>query len=154
MNNGIGLRTSDGVDAAYEGMEIQVLDNMADIYKNLAPYQYHGSVYGIHIPKKLDFGPIRTWHTEEIVAKGDYIKVTVDGTVVTECNIREACKGHNVAPDGSQHNPYTIDHKNHPGLFNKEGYISFCGHGPGVMFRNIRILDLSKQGAKKGKSKK
>lgn len=154
VNNGIGLRTSDGVDAAYEGMEIQVLDNMADIYKNLAPYQYHGSVYGIHIPKKLDFGPIRTWHTEEIVAKGDYIKVTVDGTVVTECNIREACKGHNVAPDGSQHNPYTIDHKNHPGLFNKEGYISFCGHGPGVMFRNIRILDLSKQGAKKGKSKK
>jgi hypothetical protein len=152
VNNGIGLRTSDGVDAAYEGMEIQVLDNMADIYKNLAPYQYHGSVYGIHVPVKLDFGPIRTWHTEEIYAKGDYIKVTVDGTVVTECDIRKACQGHNVAPDGGQRNPYTIDHKNHPGLFNKDGYISFCGHGPGVMFRNIRILDLSK-GAKTGKKK-
>ncbi|MBO4731042.1 MAG: DUF1080 domain-containing protein, partial [Bacteroidaceae bacterium] len=154
VNNGIGLRTSDGVDAAYEGMEIQVLDNMADIYKNLQPYQYHGSVYGIHVPVKLDFGPIRKWHTEEIVAKGDYIKVTVDGTVVTECNIREACQGHNVAPDGGGVNPYTIDHKNHPGLFNKDGYISFCGHGPGVMFRNVRILDLSQQKAPKAKGKK
>ena len=156
VNNGIGLRTSDGVDAAYEGMEIQVLDNMADIYKNLEPYQYHGSVYGIHIPKKLDFGPIKTWHTEEIIAQGDNIKVTVDGVVVTECNIREACQGHNVAPDGSQTNPYTIDHKNHPGLFNKDGYISFCGHGPGAMFRNVRILDLSKPQTttKKGKSKR
>ena len=154
VNNGIGLRTSDGVDAAYEGMEIQVLDNMADIYKNLEPYQYHGSVYGIHVPVKLDFGPIRQWHSEEIIAKGDYIKVTVDGTVVTECNIREACQGHNVAPDGGNVNPYTIDHKNHPGLFNKDGYISFCGHGPGVMFRNVRILDLSQQKAPKAKSKK
>lgn len=153
VNNGIGLRTSDGVDAAYEGMEIQVLDNMADIYRNLEPYQYHGSVYGIHVPVKLDFGPIRQWHTEEIVAKGDYIKVTVDGTVVTECNIREACQGHNVAPDGGQVNPYTIDHKNHPGLFNKDGYISFCGHGPGVKFRNVRILDLSQQAPAKGKKK-
>ncbi|MBQ7741832.1 MAG: DUF1080 domain-containing protein [Bacteroidaceae bacterium] len=153
VNNGIGLRTSDGVDAAYEGMEIQVLDNMADIYRNLEPYQYHGSVYGIHVPVKLDFGPIRKWHTEEIIAKGDYIKVTVDSTVVTECNIREACQGHNVAPDGGHVNPYTIDHKNHPGLFNKDGYISFCGHGPGVMFRNVRILDLSQQPAAKGKKK-
>ena len=154
VNNGIGLRTSDGVDAAYEGMEIQVLDNMADIYKNLEPYQYHGSVYGIHVPVKLDFGPIRQWHSEEIIAKGDYIKVTVDGTVVTECNIREACQGHNVAPDGGNVNPYTIDHKNHPGLFNKDGYISFCGHGPGVMFRNVRILDLSQQKTPKAKSRK
>ena len=58
-------------------------------------------------------------------------------------------EGHNMAPDGSNNNPYTVDHLNHPGLFNKDGYISFCGHGEGVKFRNVRILDLSKQKGKK-----
>ena len=109
------------------------------------PYQQHGGVYGIAVPKHIDFGPIRQWHTEEIKAVGDRITVTVDGEVVTDVNIREITQGHNVAPDGSNNNPYTLDHNNHPGLYNKEGYISFCGHGPGLKFRNIRVLDLSKK---------
>lgn len=144
VNNGIGIRTNIGSDAAYDGMEIQVLDHDAPIYKNLRPYQQHGSVYGIIVPKHVDFGPINTWHKEEIRAVGDHITVTVDGVVILDGNIREACQGHNVAPDGSNTNPYTVDHLNHPGLFNKDGYISFCGHGAGVKFRNVRILDLSK----------
>ena len=142
-NNGIGIRTTEGVDAAYEGMEIQVLDHDASIYKGLHPYQQHGSVYGVVVPKHVNFTQNK-WNVEEIVAKGDNIKVTVNGEVITDCNIREACKGHNVAPDGSKNNPYTIDHRNHPGLFNKDGLVCFCGHGPGVKFRNVRILDLSK----------
>jgi hypothetical protein len=145
VNNGIGIRTNIGSDAAYDGMEIQVLDHDAPIYKNLRPYQQHGSVYGIIVPKHVDFGPINTWHKEEIRAVGDHITVTVDGVVILDGNIREACQGHNVSPDGSNNNPYTVDHLNHPGLFNKDGYISFCGHGAGVKFRNVRILDLSKK---------
>ncbi len=27
-------------------------------------------------------------------------------------------------------------------MFNKKGYISFCGHGEGLKIRNVRILDL------------
>lgn len=155
VNNGIGIRTGKdvtGVDAAYEGMEIQILDHDDPVYQGypygytgLHPYQNHGSVYGIFEPEHIDFGPIKQWHTEEIKAVGDHITVTVDGKVVTDVNIRDAVKGHNVAPDGSQINPYTLDHQNHPGLFNKEGYISFCGHGAGVKFRNVRVLDLSKE---------
>ena len=75
-------------------------------------------------------------------------RVTVNGEVILDGNIREACKGHNIAPDGGKSNPYTVDHQNHPGLFNKDGYVSFCGHGPGVRFRNVRILDLSKHKGK------
>ena len=149
VNNGVGIRTSEGVDAAYEGMEIQILDHDAPIYAGLRDYQQHGSVYGIIVPKRVNFGPIGKWHSEEIRAVGDQITVTVDGEVILDGNIREACQGHNVAPDGGTHNPYTVDHNNHPGLFNKEGNISFCGHGEGVRFRNIRILDLSKQKGKK-----
>ncbi|MBP3536874.1 MAG: DUF1080 domain-containing protein [Muribaculaceae bacterium] len=158
VNNGIGIRTGKdvtGVDAAFYGMEIQVLDHDDPVYqghpfgyKGLKPYQNHGSIYGVVPSEHVDFGPIKQWHTEEIRAEGDHITVTVDGKVITDANIREACQGNPVAPDGGKYNPYTIDHRNHPGLFNKEGYISFCGHGPGVMFRNVRVLDLTKHKSK------
>ncbi len=163
VNNGIGIRTGKdvtGVDAAFHGMEIQVLDHDDPMYggynynwTGIQPYQIHGSVYGVVGAKHVDFGPIKQWHTEEIKAVGDHITVTVDGEVILDANIREACQGHAVGPEGTEGNPYMIDHRNHPGLFNKEGYISFCGHGPGVKFRNIRILDLSDKN-KKAKSKK
>ena len=144
-NNGVGIRTPMGVDAAYHGMcEVQILDHDAPIYANLHEYQVHGSVYGVIPAKRIVHKPLGEWGTEEIVVKGNHIKVTVNGEVVVDGDIRKACKGHNVAPDGSNYNPYTVDHRNHPGMFNKDGYISFCGHGAGLKLRNIRILDLSK----------
>ena len=142
VNNGIGIRTPMGVDAAYHGMEIQVLHHDSPIYKNLREYQVHGSVYGIIPAKRIKWGALGEWHTEEIRAKGDHITVIVDGEVILDGNIRTACKGHNVDPKGGNENPYTADHKNHPGLFNKKGYIALCGHGEGLMYRNIRVKEL------------
>ena len=142
VNNGIGIRTPMGVDAAYHGMEIQVLDHDAPIYKNLRVYQQHGSVYGIIPAKRVKFPPLGTWNVEEIRAVGDRITVTVNGEVILDGDIREACQGHNVAPDGGKKNPYTVDHRNHPGLFNASGHIGLLGHGPGIKFRNIRIKEL------------
>ena len=61
-NNGIGVHAPLEGDAAYVGIEIQVLDNEADKYKNLQPYQYHGSVYGV-IPAKRGFlKPTGEWN--------------------------------------------------------------------------------------------
>lgn len=144
VNNGIGIRTPMGVDAAYHGMEIQVLDHDAPIYKGLRPYQVHGSVYGIIPAKRVVFPGLGVWNTEEIRAVGDHITVTVNGEVILDGNIREATQGHNVAPEGEKSNPYTVDHLNHPGLFNKSGHVGFLGHGSGIKFRNVRIKDLSK----------
>lgn len=129
-NNGVGIRTPMGVDAAYEGMEIQILDCEHPVYKNITPLQHHGSVYGIIPAQRHASKPAGEWNTEEIVADGDHIRVTVNGVVVLEGNIREAVK--NGTPDG---------HK-HPGLFNKKGHIGFLGHGAVVKFRNIRIKEL------------
>ena len=151
INNGVGIRTREGVDAAYEGMEIQILDHDDPIYKGLRDYQQHGSVYGIIVPEHVTFGPLGTWNTEEIRAVGDHITVTVNGKVILDGDIRKACQGHNMAPEEGKPNPYTVDHKSHPGLFNKDGLICFCGHGEGLKLRNIRVLDLSNQ--KKGKTK-
>ena len=142
VNNGIGIRTPMGVDAAYHGMEIQILDHDAPIYKNLREYQQHGSVYGIIPARRVKFPPLGTWNVEEIRAVGDRITVTVNGEVILDGDIREACQGHNVAPDGAKENPYTVDHRNHPGLFNPTGHIGLLGHGPGLKFRSIRIKEL------------
>lgn len=142
VNNGVGIRTPMGVDAAYHGMEIQILDHDDPIYANLREYQVHGSVYGIIPAKRIVSPALGTWNTEEIRAKGDHITVIVNGEVIVDGNIRKACKGHNVAPDGSNNNPYTVDHLNHPGLFNKKGHIGFLGHGQGIKLRNVRIKKL------------
>ena len=133
-NNGIGIRTPTTGDAAYVGMEIQVLDNTADIYKNLHPYQYHGSVYGVIPAKRGYLKPVGEWNTEEIRAVGPHIRVTLNGHVIVDGNIDEASK------DG------TADHKAHPGLKNVTGHIGFLGHGSVVRFRNIRIKTLGESG--------
>lgn len=146
VNNGVGIRTPKDVDAAYFGMcEVQILDHDHAAYKGIAEYQTHGSVYGIIPAKRIKHKPLGEWSTEEIKVKGDHITVTVNGEVILDGNVREACGGHNVSHDNSDKNPYTADKRNHPGLFNKKGHISFCGHGTGIAFRNIRILDLNKK---------
>jgi hypothetical protein len=144
VNNGVGIRTPENVDAAYEGMcELQILDHDAPVYAGwLRDYQVHGSIYGVVPAKRLKHKPLGEWSTEEIIVEGDHIKVTVNGEVITDANVRKVTKGHNVAPDGSGKNPYTIDGHDHPGMFNYKGFISFCGHGAGLKIRNVRILDL------------
>ncbi|MCF2442649.1 DUF1080 domain-containing protein [Dyadobacter sp. CY345] len=147
-NNGLGIRTPMEGDAAYVGTEIQILDNDADIYKNLKEYQYHGSAYGIIPAKRGYLKPLGEWNYEEIYLKGSKIKVTLNGTVITEGDLAEASKNG------------TADHRDHPGLKNTSGYIGFLGHGSPVKFRNIRIKDLAKTaeepvaGKKKAKKKK
>ena len=129
-NNGLGIHAPLEGDAAYVGKEIQILDNTADIYKDLQPYQYHGSVYGI-IPAKRGFlKPVGDWNSEEVAVKGDDIKVTLNGTVILDGNMKEASKNG------------TADHKDHPGLLRHTGHIGFLGHGSDLKFRNIRIKEL------------
>jgi HEAT repeat protein len=129
-NNGIGIRTPPEGDAAYAGMEIQVLDNTAPIYANLQPYQYHGSVYGV-IPARRDFlKPVGEWNEEEIWIKGTRIKVTLNGTAIVDGDIAEASRNG------------TMDHNEHPGLKRTSGHIGFLGHGSVLRFRNIRIKTL------------
>ena len=148
VNNGIGIRTPMGVDAAFEGMEIQILDHDAPIYKDIKNYQQHGSVYGVIAAKRVKFPPLGDWNVEEIRAVGDRITVTVNGEVILDGNIREACQGHCVGDPGEKGNHYMIDHRNHPGLFNKSGHLGLLGHGAGIQFRNLRVLDLSASGRK------
>ena len=62
-NNGLGIRAPLTGDAAYVGMELQILDNTAPIYANLHEYQYHGSVYGVIPAKKGFLKPVGEWNS-------------------------------------------------------------------------------------------
>jgi len=129
-NNGLGIHAPLEGDAAYVGKELQILDNTADIYKDLQPYQYHGSVYGV-IPAKRGFlKPVGEWNYQEVIVKGDDVKITLNGTVILDGNMKEASKNG------------TVDHKDHPGLLRHKGNIGFLGHGSDLKFRNIRIKEL------------
>lgn len=129
-NNGIGIRAPLEGDAAYVGMEIQVLDNEAPMYKDLHPYQYHGSVYGVIPAKRGYLLPTGQWNQEEIIARGNKIKVILNGTVILDGDIEEASKNG------------TMDHRQHPGLLRPTGHLAFLGHGDVVRFRNMRVKKL------------
>src|ERR1035437_6289401 len=100
------------------------------MYKDLASYQYHGSVYGVIPAKKGFLKPVGEWNSQEVIVKGDDIKITLNGTVILEGNMKEASKNG------------TVDHRPHPGLRRHTGHIGFLGHGSDVKFRNIRIKEI------------
>lgn len=129
-NNGLGIRAPLTGDAAYVGMELQILDNEADMYKDLKPYQYHGSVYGT-IPAKRGFlKPVGEWNYEEVIVKGPKIKVILNGETILDGDITEARK------NGA------ADHLAHPGLQRDKGHIGYLGHGSELWLRNIRVKSL------------
>ena len=130
-NNGLGIRAPLEGDAAYEGMELQILDNDAPIYKDLHVYQYHGSIYGVEAAKRGFLKPLGEWNYEEVIVKGSKIKVILNGTTILDADITDARK------NGS------VDGQKHPGLSRDSGHIGFLGHGSPVQFRNIRVKDLS-----------
>jgi hypothetical protein len=128
-NNGVGIRAPYEGDAAYQGMEIQILDDGDAVYKGkIRPEQYHGSVYDA-IPARTGFRkPVGEWNEEEIVADGRRIKVTLNGVIILDANL-------DIVKE-----PAVLAH--HPGLARKTGHIGFLGHGTLVEFRNVRVKEL------------
>lgn len=127
-NNGVGLRAPLEGDAAYVGMESQILDDDAPEYANLRPEQYHGSVYDLFAAKRGATKKAGEWNTEEIVCDGRHVKVTVNGQVTVDANLDDVTDPSALAK--------------HPGLKRASGHIGFLGHGTKVEFRNIRVKRL------------
>ncbi len=128
-NNGVGIRSPLSARAAYEGMEIQVLDDTAEKYQGrIKPAQYHGSIYDV-IPARPGFlKKAEEWNDEEITANGRRITVKLNGTVIVDADL------------DTVKDPEVL--KNHPGLARTTGRIGFLGHGTRVEFRNMRIREL------------
>ncbi len=125
-NNGVGIRAPLEGDAAYQGMEIQILDSE---YKGeLRPAQYHGSIYDV-VPAKRGFlKKAGEWNHEEIIADGRHIQVNLNGTTIVDSNLDDI------------KDPEIL--KKHPGLSRVKGHIGFLGHGSRVEFKNIEVQEL------------
>ena len=126
-NNGVGIRAPLEGDAAYNGMEIQMLDDKAPKHATIKPWQFNGSVYNI-VPAKNGTPKIGEWNDYEITAKGRKIKVVLNGRTIVDTDLNDV------------HDPATIE--KHPGMFRDRGHVGFLGHNDYVEFRNIRIKEL------------
>lgn len=128
-NNGVGIRAPLEGDPAYEGMEIQILDDGHALYRGkIRSEQHHGSIYDV-IPARTGFlKPAGEWNTEEILADNRQIRVTLNGVVIVDANL------------DTVREPAVL--AKHPGLARPSGHIGFLGHGSLVEFRNIRIRTL------------
>jgi Domain of Unknown Function (DUF1080) len=128
-NNGVGIRAPVEGDAAYLGMEIQILDDGHALYKGkIRSEQHHGSIYDV-IPARTGYlKPAGEWNTEEITANGRRVRVTLNGVIIVDADL------------DTVREPAVL--ARHPGLARRSGHIGFLGHGSLVEFRNIRIKPL------------
>jgi len=130
-NNGLAVRTPQSGNPAYDGMELQIIDNVnyhaVHKYK-LEPWQTHGSIYGVVPAKTGALKPPGEWNHQEVRALGRKITVILNGTTIVDADLSKIKE--------------TADKKGlekHPGLLRDKGYIGFLGHGAHVEFKNIRI---------------
>jgi len=125
-NSGVFIR-SPHVEAAHiDGMEIQVLDDNDPEYATIKPTQHCGSVYGVQAAKTGHTKKPGEWQKMAIVANGSKIKVTLNGTVVVDTDLK--------------------DHQDvaamHPGIKRDKGYIGLQNHGSRLDYRNVKIREL------------
>ena len=132
-NNGVAIRAPGTGDAAYEGMEIQVLDDGHEKYAGwLKDWQRHGSVYGLVASSgaREAMRPAGEWNDETITARGSRITVTLNGKTIVDADVAAAVRA---GPASG---------KDHPGARRTSGKVGFLGHGDRVDFRNVRIHPL------------
>jgi hypothetical protein len=100
------------------GVEIQILDDTAERYGRLQPYQFCGSVYAIAPAKPGVARPAGEWNSMEINCHGPNYRVLINGTVVVDATAEQF-----------------------PELLQRElkGYLGLQNHSEEVWFRNIRI---------------
>ncbi len=100
------------------GVEIQLLDDKNERYKNLKPYQYTGSVYDIAPAKEHVSRDAGQWNSIEINTKGLAYRITHNGVIVVDAVEAEF-----------------------PLLKQRitSGFLGLQNHSEHVWFRNVRI---------------
>jgi hypothetical protein len=126
-NSGVFIRAPHEGDPAYQGMEIQILDDYHEQYRDLRPDQYTGSIYGVQAPSERASKAAGQWQEMVIVCSGPQVKVVLNGERIIDTNV--------------EFYPYKFEA--HPGLTRRHGYIGLQSHGSRIEFRNIRIKLLS-----------
>ncbi len=125
-NSGVFLRVPgvvEGKSPSMTGMEIQILDDHAEKYKKLKPYQFSGSIYTFVPCAKPVFKGAGEWNNFELTCKGDLITVVYNGEKVAEADAGKI---------------------EELGKRPKRGFIGLQNHGSPVEFRKVEIKVLDK----------
>ena len=131
-NSGVALRAPLQGDPAYQGMEIQVLDD--ENYKGIKPAQYTGAIYDVVPPSKSVTKPAGEWNVMRIVAKGRQITVELNGTRIVDANLDEYKDRVKANPEKKL--------AAHPGLLRTTGHLGLQSHDGRVEFRSLFVKPL------------
>lgn len=128
-NNGLCIRCpiQDG-SLAYEGIELQIIDNTSERYAKIKPWQKHGSLYHVFPARTGHLRPVGEWNEQEVVVKGESVRVVLNGHVILDV-VTSDMKDEKILAE-------------HPGLKRTAGHIGFLGHNEPVEFRKIRIKKM------------
>jgi hypothetical protein len=126
-NSGVFLRAPKKGDPAWDGLEVQILDNDSPKLGELKPYQLCGGLYGCDGPT-ANLSKIGEWQKFKIVAKGRNIQVIWNDKPSINTDLDNV------------KNPET----KHLGLKRTSGHVGLQAHGGRVDFRKVRIKPLSK----------
>lgn len=128
-NNGLAIRAplSDR-NIAYDGIELQIIDNTAARYKDIQPWQKHGSLYHVFPAKTGFLRPVGEWNEQEVIVVGRTVKIILNGHTILDVDTATVKDAELI--------------EKHPGLKRKSGHVGFLGHNEPVAFRNIRIKEL------------
>ncbi len=129
-NSGVFIHAPREGNPAFEGSEIQVLDDYDDQYKDLKPYQFCGSVYWTIPATPRVTKHFGEWQKMEIHCQGTKVTVTLNGTKVVDGDLNDHLdtmneKGHE-----------------HPGLKRTSGFIGLQDHSSRLDYRNILIREI------------
>lgn len=125
-NSGVFVRCTLEGNPAYEGLEIQVLDDDTKVFGELKPWQLTGSVYSLIAPSKNATKGAGEWQKVSIRYEDARILVNLNGEEIVNGDI-SAFK--DKAPE-------------HPGVLRTSGYIGLQNHGSRLDYRNIRLREL------------
>ena len=132
-NNGIAVRTPLlDKKPAYDGIEIQILDNVG-YPRKLRPAQYHGSIYDVVPAKRGALKPVGEWNRQEIICQGRRITIIVNEMAIVDADLDKLTDAELI--------------EKHPGLKRTKGHIGLLGHGSRVEFRNLRVKELAQNQA-------
>jgi lysophospholipase L1-like esterase len=132
-NSGLFIRAPREGNPAFEGSEVQILDDFGSEYVDLKPWQFTGSVYATVAPSHRATRPAGEWQKLQVRAVGPQVSVKVNTVPVVDANL----------------NDHLDKIAEHPGLKRTEGYIGLQNHSTRVDFRNLRIRELNPDGSPK-----
>ena len=141
-NSGVIIYTSDVAKWIPNSVEVQLLDDYADKWKNDPPRLKNGGLYGHVGPEKSCGKPAGEWNSMTIWARGDRVKVAVNGTVTVDEDLSRYTSA-KTNPDGTSIKPWLSKPL---ATLPKHGAIGLQGRhgGASPYFRNIRIRPLLK----------